>query len=173
MNRGIDHIGMTVPSIEEATTFLKDAFHAEICYDVQRPEDEPMEGEEAEQQLDLPDGQQIIHMRLLQIKSGPSIELFQVARVNETEPTGISSYGLHHFAIYVDDMQEAAQRFERAGGQLLSKPHTLAGVEDNGNNQGVYGKAPWGSLIELIAYPDGIDYPASSEQERWTPAEHK
>ena len=62
MMRGIDHVGMTVPDMEEATIFFKQAFEAEVCYDVQRPEQEPMQGEEVEQQLGLPSGKTIIHM---------------------------------------------------------------------------------------------------------------
>ncbi|MBE0343223.1 VOC family protein, partial [Paenibacillus sp. 28ISP30-2] len=29
----MDHIGITVPDVEQATTFLQDAFGADICYD--------------------------------------------------------------------------------------------------------------------------------------------
>jgi hypothetical protein len=65
-------------------------------------------------------------------------------------------------------MAAAAERFERAGGTLLSPPHGLAGVEDGPGNAGVYGRAPWGALIELITYPAGVDLPAGSPM-RWTP----
>lgn len=75
MTRGIDHIGMTVPSIEEATAFFQEAFGAEVSYDVQRPEQEPMAGDEVEKQLGLPEGTSIIHMRLLRIGDGPTLEL--------------------------------------------------------------------------------------------------
>lgn len=169
MMRGIDHIGMTVPDIEGATTFFKKAFNAAVCYDVQRPEQEPMQGEEVEQQLGLPSGKTITHMRLLQIAKGPTLELFQLGTTTDQEPARISDLGLHHFAIYVDDMGEATKRFKDAGGTLLSAPHPLAGVEDSPHNRGVYGVTPWRSLIELIAYPDGIDYPKNSEAKRWTP----
>lgn len=169
MTRGIDHIGMTVPSIEEATRFFKAAFEAQVSYDVQRPEQQPMEGEEVEQQLDLPSGRKIVHMRLLRLGNGPSIELFELAASPNQPAVGIADMGLHHFALYVDDIEEASERIQQAGGSLLSEPHPLAGVEDGEGNRGVYGKTPWGSLVELIVYPSGIDYPKDSEATRWTP----
>ena len=90
MTRGIDHIGMTVPSIEEATRFFKEAFEAQVSYDVQRPEHQPMEGEEVEQQLDLPSGRKIVHMRLLRLGNGPSIELFELAASPNQPAAGIA-----------------------------------------------------------------------------------
>lgn len=169
MIRGIEHIGMTVPNIEEATLFFKEAFGALISYDVQRPEDEPMKGEDVEKQLGLPSGRKIVHMRLLRVEKGPSIELFELEAKPDQAPAGIADAGLHHFALYVDHIEEASKKFKAAGGSLLSEPHPLAGIEEGPHNRGVYGKTPWGSLIELIQYPDGIDYPEDSEAERWTP----
>ncbi|WP_176718194.1 hypothetical protein [Paenibacillus kribbensis] len=32
----------------------------------------------------------------------------------------------------------------------------------------VYGRSPWGTIIELISYPDGIRYPQESEAFRPT-----
>lgn len=64
--RGIDHIGMTVPDVDEASGFLVKAFDAEILYDVQPENAEPMAGKEPEQQLGIPKGAKIVHMRLVQ-----------------------------------------------------------------------------------------------------------
>ncbi|MDY8023772.1 hypothetical protein [Paenibacillus polymyxa] len=83
--------------------------------------------------------------------------------------TQLADYGLQHFAIYVDDMEVAAARFQQAGGTLLSPPHALTGFEAGTRNQFVYGRSPWGTIIELISYPDGILYPQESEAYRWTP----
>ena len=63
--RGIDHIGLTVPDIEAAATFLERAFGAVALYDVQSPSDPPMSGPDVERQLGLPRGGKIVHMRLL------------------------------------------------------------------------------------------------------------
>ena len=41
--------------------------------------------------------------------------------------------------------------------------------EDNDGNAGIYGRAPWGTLFELLTYPGGIDLPTASPAPRWTP----
>lgn len=40
----IDHIALTVPNVEEATCFFKQAFGAEVLYDGHRPSDPAVEG---------------------------------------------------------------------------------------------------------------------------------
>ncbi|WCM61983.1 VOC family protein [Paenibacillus sp. LX16] len=167
--RGIDHIGITVPDVEQATTFLQDAFGADICYDALNKQQPPQEGKQAEQQLGLKRDARIIHIRLLRIHEGPGIELFQLENTPQAPATQLADYGLQHFAIYVDDMEVAAARFQQAGGTLLSRPHALTGIEAGARNQFVYGRSPWGMIIELISYPDGIHYPQESEVYRWTP----
>ncbi|WP_445492752.1 VOC family protein [Niallia sp. 03133] len=106
--RGIDHIGITVPDIEEATRFLVDAFGAEVCYDVQKPEQLPMEGAEMEKQLGLPISSKIIHMRLMKIEKGSTIELFKHDAKDQKAPVKWMDYGLQHFALYTDDIEVAA-----------------------------------------------------------------
>jgi catechol 2,3-dioxygenase-like lactoylglutathione lyase family enzyme len=166
--RGIDHIGVTVPDIEAAARFLEAALGATTVYDVQRPSDPPIAGEDVERQLGMPHGAEIVHMRLMRLGAGPSLELFQFARTEQRPSALLNDFGLQHVAVYVDDMAASAERFERAGGTLLSRPHGLAGVEGGPGNAGVYGRAPWGALIELITYPAGVDLPKGSPT-RWTP----
>ncbi len=168
--RGIDHVGITVPDIDAAADFLSAAFGAVALYDVQPAGAEPMQGPDVEHQLGLPQGARIEHMRLMRIGSSASLEMFRIANADQRSPADLVDYGLQHIAIYVDDMAAAAQRFRDAGGTLLSAPHPLGGVEDGENNSGVYGRAPWGMLIELISTPDGIDYSTQCVLPRWKPA---
>ena len=63
-------------------------------------------------------------------------------------------------------MSKATKLFTAAGGELLSEPHSLANMENQPGNSGVYGKAPWGTLIELITYPGGLKDKSIT---RWTP----
>jgi catechol 2,3-dioxygenase-like lactoylglutathione lyase family enzyme len=166
--RGIDHVGLTVPDLETASRFLEDAFGAIRLYDVQVPDAPPMAGAEAEKQLGLPTGAKIVHMRLLRVGEGPSLELFQFADASQRDAAALPDYGLQHIALYVDDIDEAAARFEAVGGELLSSPNALVGAEAAPRNRWLYGRTPWGSLIELITYPDGVRVPASTPG-RWTP----
>ena len=55
INRGINHIGLTVPDIETATAFFKEGLNGKIAYDSQRKTDEPR-GETVEHILGLEKG---------------------------------------------------------------------------------------------------------------------
>ena len=154
--RGLDHIGMTVPDIDQASAFLEKAFGAKVLYDVLPKGGTPFEGAETEQQLGIPKKSRIVHMRLMQIGNGPTIEMFQFQNAKQAKSAALNDFGYQHLALYTDDIDTAAKQFKNAGGTLLSAPHPLAGVEEGANNKGVYGKTPWGSLVELITYPDGL-----------------
>ena len=167
--RGIDHVGVTVPDIDAATAFFTAAFGAVALYDVQPADAPPMAGSDTERQLGLPKGARIVHMRLLRIGASAGIELFQLEGADQAAPAGIADLGLQHVAIHTDDIDAAASRFEAAGGTLLSDPHLLANQEDQPGNGGVYGRAPWGTLIELIQLPGGIAYRDDSSFPRWKP----
>ncbi|PAF28936.1 VOC family protein [Paenibacillus sp. 7516] len=168
--RGIDHIGITVPDVEQATVFLQQAFGARLVYDNITPQDPPQEGPEAERKLGLRPGAKATHIRMLSVGESASIELFQFGNTEQNDPARASDFGVQHVALYVDQMENAVKRFTEAGGELLSEPSALSGpIEGGEGNQFVYGRAPWGMLIELISYPAGIDYPQHSEDQRWTP----
>jgi catechol 2,3-dioxygenase-like lactoylglutathione lyase family enzyme/quinol monooxygenase YgiN len=169
--RGIDHIGLTVPDVNAASTFLEKAFGARVVYDVLPEGATPMAGTETEKELGIPHGTKIVHMRLVQIGTGPTLELFHIEGAPQQRPAQLNDFGLTHVAVYVDDIHAAAQRFQEAGGTLLSPPHGLAGIESGAQNAGVYGRAPWGGLIELLTYASGIQYPDPSNK-RWTPPAH-
>jgi quinol monooxygenase YgiN/catechol 2,3-dioxygenase-like lactoylglutathione lyase family enzyme len=166
--RGIDHVGLTVPDVNAAADFLEKAFDARPIYDVLPEDATPIAGHETEVQLGLPPNAEIVHMRLMRIGKGPTLELFQLRNTPQQRAATLNDLGWTHVALYVDDIQKASARFEAAGGQLLSPPHSLAGVEAGAQNRGVYGRAPWGGLIELLTYPSGIKYP-NPQNIRWTP----
>ncbi|MDT0684595.1 antibiotic biosynthesis monooxygenase [Roseicyclus sp. F158] len=167
--RGIDHAGLTVPDIEAATRFFAEAFGAVTLYDV-LPQDGPdMSGEGPEAELGLTSGTRIVHMRLVRIGNGPCLELFRMEDGDQADPARLQDKGLTHIGLYVDDIDAACTAFTEAGGMLLKGPHPLANNENQDGNAGIYGRAPWGMLIELLTYPGGIDMPADAPAIRWTP----
>lgn len=169
--RGINHLGITVPNIDEATTFLKNALDAKFCYDALTLNDPPREGEIVERQLGLPKGAKLIKQRFLQIgEEGPGLEIFEVANVASKSPAKLTDFGLNHLSVYVDDIEAAAKQLEAAGAKMLSEVHENSRYEDTPGNGSVYGVAPWGMLIELQTYPNGIYYPDNAEAKRWTPS---
>ena len=147
------------------------AFGAALVHDLVSPATAPLHGREVEQQLGTPEGSRIVRIRLLRIGNGPTLELFQFESAEQTSPVALKDLGWNHVCFYVDDIGAAAKRFEDAGGTLLTLPHPTGSDELGQRSRGVYGRAPWGSLIEVLTYPDGLHYPDQNVQ-RWTPKAH-
>lgn len=152
--RAIQHIGITVPDLEEATRFLTAGLGAEVAYDGLTSADEPRSGEEVERQLGLPQGAAIHKQRFFVIGGGPGLEVFEIS--GEQRPAaGLADFGLNHISFYCDDLDGAIERLVAAGGTKLNEVHENSRHEDSPGNGSIYVKAPWGMLIELQTIPGG------------------
>lgn len=166
--QGMDHVGMTVPDIDAATRFFEAAFDAELIYESKTLSDDPDEGPETEQMLNLFPGTKVKAVRMLRLRYGPGVELFQMEGPEQNEPARPSDYGLQHFGIYVDDIEAAIAQFEAAGGTMFSRPQAfMFGPEVGERNFFCYGKTPWGSVIELLTYPSPMPYEKDTPLRRW------
>ncbi|GAA4783041.1 VOC family protein [Actinomycetospora chlora] len=164
--RAIEHIGLTVPDLEAATAFFADAFGAEQIYDMI---DRPLSGPAIEAGLGVPRGATIEAIRMLRLGNGPNLELFTYSGVAQREPVVPSDLGMQHFCVYVDDIDAAAARLEKAGGTLLSAPGELPGGDTGPGNRYVYARTPWGSTVELVTYPSPQAYESTTSLRRWRP----
>ncbi|MGJ9403549.1 VOC family protein [Arthrobacter sp. KK5.5] len=164
--RAIEHIGITVPDLEQATRFFADAFGAEKIYDML---DEPLAGPAVEAGLGIPAGARIEAIRMLRLGEGPNLELFTYSGTDQREPVVPSDYGLQHFCVYVDDIDAAAERLQAAGGRLLGPPADLPGGDAGQGNRYLYARTPWGSTVELVTYPSAQAYEARTPLRRWRP----
>lgn len=168
--RGIDHVGITVADLEAAASFLEQAFDAVALYDNVTPAG-PQRGVDTERTLGLPPGTAIRHMRMMRLGNGASVELFEMAvPVGQHAPVLASDLGLQHFAVYCDDVEACADRFEAAGGTLLTRPQPLLGIEQAVGNAFCYARAPWGTVIELIAWPADAEWTRTAPAPRYKPA---
>jgi catechol 2,3-dioxygenase-like lactoylglutathione lyase family enzyme len=167
--RGMDHIGITVPDINAATTFLTAALGAELIYESYSKTDPPQGGVDVERALNVSQGTQLVAVRMLKIEHGPGIELFEFNATTQREPVRPSDYGLQHFAVYADDIGASVARFEKAGGVMFEGPGDLLFPKEIGSgNQWCYGRAPWGTVIEFIHYCD-MPYERETLLRRWKP----
>ena len=164
--RAIEHIGITVPDLEQATTFFAEAFGAEKIYDMI---DAPLSGPGIESGLGVPQGATIEAIRMLRLGNGPNLELFVYSGVGQREPVLPNDFGIQHFCVYVDDIDAAATRLEKAGANLLSAPVELPGGDAGPGNRYLYARTPWGSTIELVTYPSPQAYESRTELRRWRP----
>lgn len=164
--RAIEHVGVTVPDLEQATAFFTEAFGAERLYDMLT---EPLAGPAVEAGLGIPEGAVIETIRMMRLGEGPNIELFVYSGVKQRDPVRPSDYGLQHFCVYVDDIDAAADQFEQAGGTLLSRPNDLPGGDAGPGNRYLYARTPWGSTVELVTYPSPQAYESGTDRRRWRP----
>ena len=149
--RGIDHVAMTVPDIGEATRFLQDAFGATMLLDWRAPDGSAVSGPGAERVFGMPAGGQWDQRRMLRV--GDSVvELFHYDAPGQRNAPRTVDYGITHMALLVDDVQEAAHRFEDAGGELFAAHDSLDGRVDS-RTAWVYGRMPWGAIVELVGFP--------------------
>lgn len=171
--RGMDHVGITVENLEAATRFFQQAFDAQVIYDSVAADDDSLEGEEPESILRVAKGTTISAVRMLKLQYGPGLELFEMHAPEQSAPVRPSDYGLQHFAVYVDDIDESIRLFEAAGGEMFTDPQPLMFPTEVGEgNFFCYGRTPWGSVIELITLPTPLPYEEDTDLRRWKPAKH-
>lgn len=167
--RGINHIGLTVDDLDQASEFLAKGLGAQWCYDGLTLEDAPREGPEVERQLGLSTGSRIVRQRLMRIGNGPNIELFEIKADDPACPLELEDRGWNHISVYCDDIAGALKRIVAAGAVPLSDVHGNSKHEDTKGNGSVYVRPPWGGLIELQSIPNGYYYPKQSEARTWIP----
>lgn len=164
--RGIDHVGITVPDIDDATRYLSDAFGAELAYDLIT---EPLSGAFIEEAVGVPPGTVLERIRMLRLGQSANIELFCYRGTSQHASARASDFGLQHFCVYVDDIDESARRVAAAGGVCLTPPLDLPGGDAGEGNRFAYTRAPWGTLIELVSYPSPQAYESTTSIRRWRP----
>ncbi len=171
MCRGIDHVGMVVPDMEQAVAFFKDVFGAKTAYINHEATEPPICGKPFCDEVRVAETTKLIEFCMLCFPNGGSLELFHYETVEEKrQPLRTSDIGITHVAFYCDGLEAAYQRVLDAGGEMFSPIRELHGEIEEGTGRYVYGATPWGMIIELLEYaPDMINYPAHSEINRYVP----
>lgn len=166
---GMDHVGITVPDIDQATEFFCEALGAELIYTSVAPGDD-LDQSAQQHTLKLVPGTQVKAVRMLKLHHGPGIELFEMHGPEQSDPPRASDYGLQHFAVYTPDINRAIQRFEAAGGVMFTEPKPLSFPTERGEgNVFCYGRTPWGGIIEFISRPSPMPYEQQTPLRRWKP----
>ncbi|MGI3170701.1 VOC family protein [Pseudooceanicola sp. C21-150M6] len=167
--RGVEHIGITVPDHDAALAFFQDAFGAEILFSHTDTAGGPIHGRDVGAKNGLPADRAMAKVSMLRLKNGPNIEIFEIDRPEGQPGTDIVFLGISHFSVNVSDIGRAAEAFRAAGGTMLSSPYDLGPPERAEGNRGVFGRAPWGLLIEMEQLPGPMDYASGARSTRWQP----
>lgn len=164
--RGVEHVGFTVPDLEQATRFLVDVLGCEQFYDLGpfRFEDDWMA-----RQLAVHPRAVMRKLRFFRCGHGPNFEVFEYAAPDQNPvPPRNSDVGGHHLAFYVDDFAAALQWLRDHDVEILGEPV----IRHQGPSAGqtwVYFRAPWGMQFELVSFPDGKGYESATDRRLWSP----
>ena len=150
----VDHIGLTVPDLDEAHTFFVDLLGCEPMYDLGpfAHDDDWMT-----RQLGVAADTVMRRLRFFRLGGQAIFEVFEYdARVQATTPPLNSDVGGHHVALYVDDLDAAVAHLRAAGVEVLGEPVSSSGPSSG--QRWIYFRAPWGLQLELVSYPQGKAY---------------
>lgn len=165
--RGLDHIGFTVPNLTEAVDFFVNIIGCEPFYELGpfAADDDWMT-----KTLNVHPRAVMTRLKFLRCKNGSNFELFEYAAPdqNPTQPRN-SDVGGHHLAFYVDDFGAALDHLRHNGVKILGTPTTRLEGPSAGQTW-VYFLTPWGMQLELVSYPQGKAYEATTQSHLWHPA---
>ena len=150
--RAADHVGITVPDLDEAVAFLTGVLGFEHVYS-HRPT-----GEDAAvqvRQFDRHPETRLLGIAMLRL-ANLNVELFEFAAPDQRrEYPRTSDWGGVHLALYVDDLDAAVAHLREHGVRVLGEPMDLPGPEAGALNRFIFALGPGGIAIELVSYPSG------------------
>jgi catechol 2,3-dioxygenase-like lactoylglutathione lyase family enzyme len=158
--RGVDHIGFTVPDLEQATRFLVDVLGCEYLYSLG-----PFEHPESDWMAEhLGVHPRAVMRRNSFFRCGDQV-IFEVfdyeAPERATVPPRNSDVGGHHVALYVEDLDAAVAHLHAHGVHVMGEPTASSGAHEG--QRWIYFLSPWGMQFELVSYPNGKAYFRSPE----------
>ncbi|MGW4057717.1 VOC family protein [Amycolatopsis sp. NPDC004747] len=149
-----DHVGLTVPDLDQARNFFVDVLGAEYQYTLGPLRDE---GGWMSEHLNVPDRAVASRIQFVRLPDGTRVELFEYSAPGQrTDPPLNSDVGGHHLAFYVEDLDTAVAYLRERGLRVLGEPTASKGPHLG--QRWVYFLAPWGLQCELVSYPDGKAY---------------
>lgn len=148
--RRFDHIGFTVPDIEQAHAFLVDVLGCEYLYPLGPYEPD---GDWMTNHLNVhPDTR--MSNRWFRCGDQAVFEVFHYQAPDQREAIPKNSdIGGHHIGLYVDDIDAAVAHLKEAGVRVLDGPTASRGPAYG--NRWIYFLSPWGMQFELVCYPSG------------------
>lgn len=152
----IDHVGLTVPDLEQAISFFTDAFGFQLVFRSEPYDDVGWvwPGQTEPERLTL-------RLAVLQHQNRDNLELLEY-RDRAAPPTAVppspADPGGMHLALHVEDIDTAAAELGQRNDIRFLSPVAL---EDTGPISGTdwtYLLTDWGLVIELIRWAPGLPY---------------
>jgi catechol 2,3-dioxygenase-like lactoylglutathione lyase family enzyme len=152
----VDHVGITVPNLDEAVIFFTEVLGCELVY-----EEGPVERKEGDwmkRQFNV-HPQASFRLAMLRCGSVTNLELFEYSASDQrTELPKNSDYGGHHLGFFVTDIEAAiAYLREQQGVTVLGDLMENAEGPIKGN-KAIYFLSPWGMQLEVRSWELGMPY---------------
>jgi catechol 2,3-dioxygenase-like lactoylglutathione lyase family enzyme len=148
---GVDHIGFTVPDLDQASEFLVHGLGCEYMYSLGPfiHDDDWMT-----EHLNVDPRAVMRQLHFFRLGGQAIFEVFEwTAADQDTELPRNSDIGGHHVALYVEDLDAAVAFLRERGITVLGDP--TASIGPSKGQHWVYFLAPWGMQFELVSYPAG------------------
>ena len=166
--RGGDHIGITVPKLDEAVSFFVDVIGCEAFYKLG-----PFKADNDWMQvhLNVHPRAEIPQIQTVRCGHGLNLEIFEYSVTDQGKAGPKNSdIGGHHLAFYVDDMAKAVAHLKNKGVKMQGEP-TLMGQGPSAGETWMYFLAPWGMQLELVNYGKGKAYEKEYKNRLWNPTQ--
>lgn len=163
--RGAEHIGFTVPNLEQADDFFVNIIGCERVYSLgpYTSDDDWMQS-----RLNVHPRTVIRELRFYRCGFGPNFEIFEYESADGQNPQPRNSdIGGHHLAFYVDDFDTALAYLREHGIWTLGEPTNSSNA--SAGQRWVYFLSPWGMQLELVSFPNGKAYERESALRLWDP----
>jgi len=168
---GIDHVGITVPDVNEAVTWFKDVLGF-TCPLTFGPFSAPSPSTFMHDLLDVDPRAVVEQIRMVRGGNGPGVELFQYTAPGQNKtPRKNSDFGGKHIAFYVRHIEKAVEFMQSKGAEKLLGPFSVTGGPAAGQTIN-YFRTPFGTFIELISYPHGMAYETTAAIPLWNPRDN-
>jgi catechol 2,3-dioxygenase-like lactoylglutathione lyase family enzyme len=165
--RGTDHIGFTVPDLQQAHAFLVDVLGCEEIYRLGAKRSDADEWMRTH--LGVHPRTVISEVRFYRLGNGANFEVFLYESADGQNPQPRNSdIGGYHIAFYVDDLTAAVDYLRANGVEVMGEP--TASRQSAEGQHWVYFRSPWGLQFELVSFPDGKAYEKDAPRRLWHPA---
>lgn len=164
--RGVNHIGLTVPDMAQAVGFFTDVLGCQKATSFGPFRDD--QGNFMQDLLAVDPRAVVEEITLMRCGFGSNVELFHyTAPDQKTVEMRNSDIGAYHIALYVDDINAAADYFKAKGIKTLMGPLPVSEGPAAGQTI-LYFYAPWGLQMEAISFPQGMAYEKDGGPVLWS-----
>jgi catechol 2,3-dioxygenase-like lactoylglutathione lyase family enzyme len=161
--RRLDHIGFTVPDLDQAHRWLVEVLGCEYLYSLG-----PFRHDDSDwmaTHLNVHSRAEMVENRWFRLGDQAVLEVFHYASPDQADAMPRNSdIGGHHVALYVDDLDAAVAHLRDHDVRVLDGPTASRGPAEG--NRWIYFLSPWGMQFELVSYPDGKAWDLEHPRER-------